>query len=141
MQARLELAWCLLAQALYQAGRETAATAGLPHSSDGGGPDCADAACARNVFPDDACPGRAEALLRECLHQAATVAQLSSHLEDAHSAKLLQSLVCLSGGESAQAASQQRLFSRALSLFRDITRPADEAAGSREPSACPCFRP
>jgi hypothetical protein len=125
LKARLELAWCLLVEALYEAGRETAIATGLPSSPDRLCSPEADGAGDLPLKADG--PYRSDKLFRESLHHAATVQQLSTHEEDYVSAKHLQSLVDLSCGEQSVAASQNRLLSRALAMLLDLARPWEDS--------------
>jgi len=127
LKARLELAWCLLVEALYEAGRETATATGLPSSPDSDRL-CSPEADGAGDLPLKADgPYRSDKLFRESLHHAATVQQLSTHEEDYVSAKHLQSLVNLSCGEQSVAASQNRLLSRALAMLPDLARPWEDS--------------
>lgn len=119
--ARLRLAWCLLLQALHQAGRESAVNE-LLHLSPG---DSLDASYA-------APPGRdAQTLLRECLRQTITVRHLSPAQTETSEAEHLQSLASLSGSGQSLLEAEQEALEALQRLARDISHWDDEELGKQ----------
>ena len=80
--ARTYLAWCLFMQALHEAGKENALMTLLPH----------DLPCAPVRLKSDV-----QQILKECLHQAFTVKQLSRRPQDRLEAETLETLIRLAG--------------------------------------------
>ena len=91
MYARLNLAWCLFAQAMHQAGRENI----LADLGESGSVVDAPRETALRLCRDS------EQLLRDCLHQMCAVCDLSRDPNDIADVERLRYLVVVSGAESA----------------------------------------
>ncbi|HZT41615.1 MAG TPA: hypothetical protein VFA07_05480 [Chthonomonadaceae bacterium] len=89
MDARVGLAWCLFAQALYRAGQESVLT-GVAAVGDGPAPYRDSLPC---ILPEK----NARLLLKDCLRHALTVQQLSPNPQDQTDVEKIQALVKLAG--------------------------------------------
>ena len=116
MDIRVDLAWCLLLQALYLSGQETAVAAqNIPE----------DGAFSQAVVSDAAPAPDAVHLLQECLRHSLTVKHLSAHTANQIEVEKLVSLVLLAGGKEHILFNEERGARIKSEIFRALWQPYD----------------
>lgn len=98
MDVRVNLAWCLLLQAVYQSGQETVIAERRAHEHDA------------NLLNEGAglTPGpNAGHLLKECLRHSLTVKHLSAQTSNQLDMEKLEALVLLAGGKELLLSSEE----------------------------------
>ena len=117
MDIRVDLAWCLLLQALHQSGQET-----MPAERQG-----TEVNVEYRVAVADLSPGPdARHLLQECLRHSLTVRHLSAQASHQVDAEKLESLVLLAGGKEILAATEAGGSRIREDIVRALWRASDQ---------------
>lgn len=132
--ARLNLAWCLALLALYEAGRETSVLQVMKNA------EAVDKQTSHRIkaallAAGSEYPGqKAGTFLRNCLHEAMLVMQLSYNAEERAGAQKLRTLMDLSGGGSAIQETDQEADRILATLTRELLLGLDdEIVGNYSP--------
>lgn len=120
MDTRVDLAWCLLLQALYQSGQETVIA---------GQNNPVPSASGQTALPGLSPDPDARHLLQECLRHSLTVRHLSARTSNQLDVEKLEALVLLAGGRELLLSSEEggerirEKIVRALNLASDPDNP------------------
>jgi len=121
---RLGLAWCLVVQALFEAGQEETLGQLLAAASPGG-PTASERIQATLTAAEAAAERDSRTLLRSSLQQALLVSQLSTDPQEKSDSEWLRALIRLSGGEQTLVEAEEEAVTTMRAVTGAVLRPPD----------------